>query len=242
MAASNASFLAVVHGSDGEIPVVHKPIRGERELWDFPTHTLGLREVAAHRLSAAGGFDVVPYTTMVEGPYGPGSAQRWVGPVPTGEADPHPDSALVDLVPADQVPPGWHTVLHAEDEERHLLAVVHADDPRLRRIAVFDALANNADRKAGHLLLDDGHLFGCDHGVSFHVDDKLRTLLWGWAGEPLDEAERTMVTTALAHLDELDEWLSAPEIEAIADRGARLLEDGLPGPRDDAPAVPWPLW
>lgn len=240
VAASNASFLATVHTDVGEIAVIHKPIRGERGLWDFAPHTLGLREVAAHRVSAAGGFDVVPYTALTEGPYGMGSTQRWVGPTEPevlGE-----EKGLVDLVPAAEVPQGWHVVLHAEDEDGHLLAVVHADDPRLRRLAIFDALVNNADRKAGHLLPDEDRIFGCDHGISFHTEPKLRTLLWGWAATPLDEAERAMVTAALDGLDDLAELLSEAEIDAIGERATALLSEGLPEPRDDAPAVPWPLW
>ena len=65
---------------------------------------------------------------------------------------------------------------------------MHADDPRLRRMAVFDVIVNNADRKGGHILAGvDGGVYGVDHGVSLHVQDKLRTVLWGWAGEPIDE-------------------------------------------------------
>ena len=63
------------------------------------------------------------------------------------------------------------------------VAVIHADDPDLRSLAVFDVLINNADRKGGHILASAGHVFGVDHGVSFHTDNKLRTVLWGWAGQ-----------------------------------------------------------
>ena len=76
--ASNATYLAVLTTEDGPIECVYKPIRGERPLWDFPTGTLGLREVAAYEVSAAGGFDVVPVTVLVDGPIGPGSLQAWV--------------------------------------------------------------------------------------------------------------------------------------------------------------------
>src|SRR5699024_1806880 len=78
LTASNASFVASCTTPDGDVQLVYKPIRGERELWDFPSGSLAGREVAAYRMSAAGGFDVVPYTTMVDGPFGPGSAQVWV--------------------------------------------------------------------------------------------------------------------------------------------------------------------
>ena len=69
---------------------------------------------------------------------------------------------------------------------------MHEDTDALRRMAVFDVLVNNADRKGGHVLaMSDGHRYGVDHGVTFHVEDKLRTVLWGWLGEPLTPQERT---------------------------------------------------
>ena len=81
---------------------------------------------------------------------------------------------------------GWKAVGHADTGDGRPALLVHADDERLRRLAVLDAVINNGDRKGGHLLpLPDGRLYAIDHGVTFHVDDKLRTLLWGWAGEEL---------------------------------------------------------
>lgn len=274
LTASNASFVASVATPDGAIRVVYKPIRGEQELWDFPSGTLAGREVAAHRISAAGGFDVVPYTTMIDGPFGPGSVQIWVDegsasgkgsgpdcePGPDGESAPDDDPEsdddlepardsqpgtaddLVDVVAPDQIPDGWHPVLYGEDERAELVAVVHADDDRLRRLAVFDALINNADRKAGHLLVDDGHVLGCDHGLSFHVDDKLRTLLWGWAGQPLTDPEQAMVRAAIDGVDEITDLVADEELEALRARAEQLLRHGLPTPRPGGPAVPWPLW
>ena len=76
------------------------------------------------------------------------------------------------------------------------VSVIHADDPRLRMLAVFDVLINNADRKGGHILASEGQVFGVDHGVSFHTDHKLRTLLWGWAGTQLHDVELDAVRRA----------------------------------------------
>ena len=74
---------------------------------------------------------------------------------------------------------------------------MHADDARLRRMAVFDVLINNADRKGGHILSGvDGGVYGVDHGVSLHSDDKLRTVLWGWAGKPVDDETLAQVAGA----------------------------------------------
>ena len=79
-------------------------------------------------------------------------------------------------------------ILQAYDYAGDEVTLVHADDIRLWRMAVFDVLINNADRKGGHILSGvDGQVYGVDHGVSLHVEDKLRTVLWGWAGKPVDE-------------------------------------------------------
>jgi uncharacterized repeat protein (TIGR03843 family) len=114
-------------------------------------------------------------------------------------------------------------------------------------MAVLDAVINNADRKGGHLLpAVDGRLYGIDHGVTFAVPGKLRTLLWGWAGEPLDD-EAVAALTGLADrlkgalADELAPLLTAAEIDALRERVAGLLASGLhPVPSGDWPPVPWP--
>ena len=178
--ASNATFLAELnHGSD-KVSCVYKPTEGERPLWDFPQRTLGLREVAAYEVSRIGGFDLVPVTVLVEGPLGPGSLQVWV------EEDEAQTSQLVDLVATAAVPrDGWFTCVEGLGADDQPVSVIHADRPDLRLLAVFDVVINNADRKGGHIIGSQGRIFGVDHGVSFHTDNKLRTLLWGWAGSEL---------------------------------------------------------
>ena len=90
--------------------------------------------------------------------------------------------------PPASMPPGFLPVLQAYDYAGDEVTLVHADDTRLWRMAVFDVLINNADRKGGHILSGvDGQVYGVDHGVSLHVEDKLRTVLWGWAGKPVDD-------------------------------------------------------
>jgi uncharacterized repeat protein (TIGR03843 family) len=239
--ASNQTFLARITSTDGGRPMifqgVYKPVKGERPLWDFPEHTLGLREVAAYRVSKLGGFDVVPVTTLIDGPFGLGSIQVWVDSVP-GEVD-----QLVDLVPIDAVPErGWFPVVEGYAADDSPIAVVHADDARLRLLAVFDALINNADRKGGHILASQGRVFGVDHGICFHTEDKLRTLLWGWAGKPLVEDERARIQRVLdGAIDELDGLLSEAEIEALLGRAEDLLITGrLPYPNGDWHTIPWP--
>jgi hypothetical protein len=125
--------------------------------------------------------------------------------------------------------------------------LVVANDERLRRVAVFDAAVNNTDRKAGHLLpVPGGHIYGVDHGVTFSPVPKLRTVLWGWRGQPLNDAELDVLRGLRAGLDAglgaaLDELLDPIEVRATARRIDRLLETGLfPQPDPRRPALPWP--
>ncbi len=133
------------------------------------------------------------------------------------------------------------------DDSVDLSALARADLPPLRRMAVFDAVVNNADRKGGHLLPTSvGHVYGVDHGVCFSVEGKLRTLLWRWRGRPLTaEALDVLETLRESLAGELGETLSgllAPkEVRATARRVAHLLATGChPQPSEDWPAIPWP--
>jgi uncharacterized repeat protein (TIGR03843 family) len=121
------------------------------------------------------------------------------------------------------------------------------DVERLREIAVFDAVINNADRKGGHLLpTSDGHVYGVDHGVSFNVEDKLRTVLWQWAGARLPAPMREVLTRVRTELDgplgeRLGELLTRREVWRTKSRVDRLLASGRhPEPTGDWPPVPWP--
>ena len=133
------------------------------------------------------------------------------------------------------------------DESVDVVALVVEDDPRLRRIAVFDAIVNNTDRKGGHLLpIRGGHLFGVDHGVCFSAVPKLRTVLWGWRGERLDDDELAAVEGVRGALDGelgrgLLELLDPAEVAATVRRVDRLLDSRrFPRPSASWPAVPWP--
>ena len=136
------------------------------------------------------------------------------------------------------------------DPEADVIDMVNTGDPRLRRVAVFDAVANNTDRKAGHLLpVPGGHLFAVDHGVTFSVEPKLRTVLWAWADEPFDEDELAGLRRVRDALDGADapllaalrELISMREIEATGARIDELLATGrFPSPSPDWPAIPWP--
>ena len=133
------------------------------------------------------------------------------------------------------------------DSSVDLARLVRADLPPLRRMVVFDAVVNNADRKGGHLIpVPGGHVYGVDHGVSFHQQDKLRTVLWGWAGDPLPEEAVDGLSELRALLEgTLDDRLSAlltrREVVAVRRRVDRLLTARrYPEPSGDWPAIPWP--
>ena len=133
------------------------------------------------------------------------------------------------------------------DETVDLSRLIRADVPPLRRMVVFDAVVNNADRKGGHLIpIPGGHVYGVDHGVSFHQQDKLRTVLWGWSGDPLPEDAVDALSELRAMLegpldDELSALLTRREVGAVRRRVDRLLARRCyPQPSGDWPAIPWP--
>lgn len=135
------------------------------------------------------------------------------------------------------------------NEEIELGSFFSTDNPRLRAMALFDAIVNNTDRKIGHLLpVTEEEVYGCDHGVTFHVDDKLRTVLWQWADDELTDSEMELLREAekllrsdLAH--QLAPFITKAEIDATLVRVGRLLSEGrFPSPNPDWPAIPWPAF
>ncbi len=133
------------------------------------------------------------------------------------------------------------------DPRVDVFEMLRTPDARLRRVAVFDALANNADRKGGHLLpVAGGHVYGVDHGICFAVEPKLRTVLWAWRGQRLSGDELAVVDRVRAALDgdlgrHLAKLLSAAEVAATARRAAELLgRRTFPLPDPYRPALPWP--
>ncbi|MEU0004824.1 SCO1664 family protein [Streptomyces sp. NPDC006314] len=237
--ASNAALFCTVALDGREATCVYKPVAGERPLWDFPDGTLAGREVAAYEVSEATGWGLVPPTVLRDGPYGEGMCQLWI--------DVSPEAELLALVDGEEPEPGWRAIGFAEVGEDRTALLVHADDERLRRLAVLDAVINNADRKGGHLLpTTDGRLYGIDHGVTFNVENKLRTLLWGWAGEPLTPEAADVLKGLRDALggrlgERLAPLITAAEIDATRARVDALLTSGRhPEPSGEWPAVPWP--
>ncbi len=215
---SNYAFLVAVCAGDLKMNAVYKPQKGERPLWDFPDGTLCYRERASFLTSHELGWMIVPPTALREGPRGLGSVQMFVQHDPTINYFSFNDN------------PGTLK-------------------PALMRIAAFDAIINNADRKGGHCLLDPmNHLWGIDHGISFHSAHKLRTVIWDYAGQPIPDALLVDLDRVCCVLDdvtssyrqEMSKLLSAIEIRAFQNRVRTLLKTRkypLPGP---GPNYPWP--
>jgi uncharacterized repeat protein (TIGR03843 family) len=251
--ASNATLLALCVHDGVEVACVYKPSAGERPLWDFPDGTLGMREVAAYEVSESLGWAVVPPTVWrTDGPFGQGMAQAWVSAPDGGEMQ--PGGGLVDVVDQGLVPPGWLQVVDAHGAGGRPVTLVHADDPSLRRMCVFDSVVNNADRKGGHVLHgrvqedETPATYGVDHGVTFSEDDKLRTVLWGWAGTMLDDELLDDLERLSAEIDgelgtRLSTLLTRRELSRTRQRIARRVrERSYPLPGDGWPSLPWPAF
>ncbi len=237
--ASNLTLLGRSTLDGVAVDCIYKPARGERPLWDFPDGTLAERELAAYLVSVTAEWDCVPLTIIRDGPFGPGMVQRWID-----DCDP---DLMVDLVPVKKVPAGWLPVMRAVDVTGNDVVLVHADNPKLAVLAGFDLVANNADRKGSHVLpTPDGRILGVDHGLCFHRDDKLRTILWGWAGHALPQP----VLDGLARLDRglaaalgerLAELITTAELAALRRRIERLRSTGkYPKPPGHRTPIPWP--
>lgn len=139
------------------------------------------------------------------------------------------------------------------DETVDLELFFQSDDQQLREVALFDAVINNTDRKIGHLLPDQsGHLFICDHGVTFHEENKLRTVLWQWAGQSLSSAEISRLNSLSYFLNDLESSISpareelsglltAAELRALNERIEDLIStEKFPEPNPEWPHIPWP--
>jgi uncharacterized repeat protein (TIGR03843 family) len=243
VAASNQTLRASVLSEQGvSIGCVYKPVQGERPLWDFPDGTLAGRELASFALSRLMGWQVIPTTVWREdGPAGPGMCQVWI--------DEDPDANVVELTSLDEEHPGWLSILEGEDGNGRQVRLIHADLRSVQEVALLDAIMNNADRKGGHLIVDtSGGLWAIDHGVTFHTEDKLRSVLWGWAGMPIPAELLTPIEGLSAALegevaDTVTQWLTKHEQRALRRRVDALLTDRVfPLPPQDWPAIPWPVF
>jgi len=220
---SNYAFLVRVCDGPVEVGAVYKPRRGERPLWDFAQGTLCQREQAAFLISEALGWHIVPPTALRQAQHGVGTVQLYI----------------------DHDPSRHYFTFEGETTLR----------PQLQKIALLDILINNADRKAGHVLLQEteepgsiGRLWGIDHGICFHTDPKLRTVIWEFGGtvipahlkEHLAALQGRLNTPADSLLAALGALLTGTEIEALQRRLNRLVERATFPQPGAGRHYPWP--
>jgi uncharacterized repeat protein (TIGR03843 family) len=209
---SNATFLCNLSVDGQHVgQAIYKPLRGERPLWDFEPG-LHKREVAAFRLSAAMGLELVPPTVLRDGPLGEGSLQWFID---------------------------------ADHQQHYFTIYENRDDlhEALKAFALFDVIANNTDRKSGHVLIDaDDHLWGIDHGLCFAADFKLRTVVWEFGGQPVPE-HLLAAAARVADTPPLDvaTLLSDDEVIAMQERAQWLVEHPVFPVDQSGRRYPWPL-
>jgi uncharacterized repeat protein (TIGR03843 family) len=213
---SNATFLVHVVHDDRTHPAIYKPVRGERPLWDFEPG-LHRREVAAYLLSETLELGVVPPTVLRDGPLGEGSVQWFV----TADHSQH-----------------YFTIYESLPE-------VH---DQLRSIALLDLLANNTDRKSGHCLVVPGDadvppaVWAIDNGLCFAPDDKLRTVIWEFGGDPIPDHLLELVARLCERVPvEIAALLRTDEVEGLRRRAARCLRERHFPTDPTGRRYPWPL-
>ncbi len=217
---SNYSFLVHVRGAEETITAVYKPRQGERPLWDFPTGTLCQRETAAFHISEELGWHLVPPTVLRQGPNGVGSLQYFI----------------------------------QHDPECHYFTFEGKSDFRraLQQIVLFDIIINNADRKGGHVLIQENgeskikdRLWAIDHGICFHEQYKLRTVIWEFAGQMIPDDLLNNLKQFQGRLRSelfptLQRLLSSSELLALENRLDSIIKSRIfiqPGPGRH---YPWP--
>jgi uncharacterized repeat protein (TIGR03843 family) len=132
------------------------------------------------------------------------------------------------------------------DPDLDLIAIGQQSSPAIRNLALFDVVINNTDRKFGHILpISDSEILGCDHGLTFHQEFKLRTVIWHYAGEELDKSEIEKLKALKIQIGDesraaLEKLITADEIKALLERIDTLISEGFPYPSEQWPAVPWP--
>lgn len=226
---SNYAFLVRACEGNKELRAVYKPSRGERPLWDFPTGTLSSREYATFLISNALGWDLVPPTVIRDGEHGPGTVQLFI------EHDPDQHYFSLEGQPEFQSP--------------------------LQKMVLLDVVINNADRKGGHVIIEEkragavtgdsngyGRLWGIDHGICFHHEYKLRTVIWEFAGmeipknllSDLEGLNERLIGPDGSFREQLAVLLSGIEIAACEKRLQILIQRAIfphPGPGRH---YPWP--
>lgn len=219
---------------------IFKPKIGIRKLWDFPKDDLIEREMASYLLSKMSGLDLIPPTAIREiEPFGEGMIQFWIE---------NSQVTAVKLFSPEKIDTGYIEVLQANDSKGELVSVAALNSSWMDSLILFDAVVNNSDRKASHILTEEsGQMWAIDHGVTWHHESKLRTILWSRvsAGLSLEHIDllNTLIETLNIEKVKLECLLSHNEVQMAIKRAESIRTTrSFPEPPQEWPAIPWPIF
>ncbi|MEY3515423.1 MAG: hypothetical protein RLY38_575 [Actinomycetota bacterium] len=237
---TNGALKLLITNGDEQIAAIAKPDVSIRPLWDFPNMDLNKREYATFLFDRKLELGFVP-ETVIRDISGIGNAlvQHWIRET---------ENDLIIVQSPDNIPKSYLRVLQGYDELNKLITLAHKDDQDLRKLCLIDLIINNADRKGNHLITDGNNkMWAIDHGVSWHEEPKIRTVLWGWINQEFNDSDFDLLSLAKSTLEDWlandFQYLEMSEIECALERLDELVKNKrFPAPGSEWPAVPWPIF
>lgn len=237
---TNGALKLLITNGDEQIAAIAKPDVSIRPLWDFPNMDLNKREYATFLFDRKLELGFVP-ETVIRDISGIGNAlvQHWIRET---------ENDLIIVQSPDNIPKSYLRVLQGYDELNKLITLAHKDDQDLRKLCLIDLIINNADRKGNHLITDGNNkMWAIDHGVSWHEEPKIRTVLWGWINQEFNDSDLDLLSLAKSTLEDWlandFQYLEMSEIECALERLDELVKNKrFPAPGSEWPAVPWPIF
>lgn len=237
---TNGALKLLITKGDEQIAAIAKPDVSIRPLWDFPNMDLNKREYATFLFDRKLELGFVPETVIRDiAGFGNALVQHWIRET---------ENDLIIVQSPDNIPKSYLRVLQGYDELNKLITLAHKDDQDLRKLCLIDLIINNADRKGNHLITDGNNkMWAIDHGVSWHEEPKIRTVLWGWINQEFNDSDFDLLSLAKSILEDWlandFQYLEKSEIECALERLDELVKNKrFPAPGSEWPAVPWPIF
>jgi len=237
---TNGALKLLITKGDEQIAAIAKPDVSIRPLWDFPNMDLNKREYATFLFDRKLELGFVPETVIRDiAGFGNALVQHWIRET---------ENDLIIVQSPDNIPKSYLRVLQGYDELNKLITLAHKDDQDLRKLCLIDLIINNADRKGNHLITDGNNkMWAIDHGVSWHEEPKIRTVLWGWINQEFNDSDLDLLSLAKSTLEDWlandFQYLEKSEIECALERLDELVKNRrFPAPGSEWPAVPWPIF
>ena len=237
---TNGALKLLITKGDEQIAAIAKPDVSIRPLWDFPNMDLNKREYATFLFDRKLELGFVPETVIRDiAGFGNALVQHWIRET---------ENDLIIVQSPDNIPKYYLRVLQGYDELNKLITLAHKDDQDLRKLCLIDLIINNADRKGNHLITDGNNkMWAIDHGVSWHEEPKIRTVLWGWINQEFNDSDLDLLSLAKSTLEDWlandFQYLEMSEIECALERLDELVKNKrFPAPGSEWPAVPWPIF